>query len=686
MSPVTTAGKVLRSATLLTLLALTFNVLGQVQDPDDEAIDQIEVVGRMTNVEVTSEDMERYQVSDLEDIFRHIPSVSVGGSLGIAQKIYIRGMEDTLINVSIDGAPQTGTLFHHIGRVKIEPELLRQVSVQTGAGEATAGFGAIGGAIRFQTKNATELLADDRNFGSLLKVGAYSNDGHRLSASAFGRLSENWGLLGSYVFVDRDDMKDGNGTTLQGTAAEQKLAFVKLSGDIGGNQRLSLSYEYRDEEGHFGQRPNWPAFDGDTLYPGTGERNTAVFNYSVAESEVLNVEMTAYLTQSEFVQDRFDTWGRYGAEIDTWGFDLRNTTSLGDHSFTYGIEHRDDEVVSAYLDDASVWQDWAWDPNIGEFSEHGTAMGIYVQDHYQATTAMLLSYGLRYDAYDFEQVTYNESTDDDAVSANVGMEYSLTDELTFLISYAEAMRGKEIGDAFTLEKRPGRIRLDPALVAEDVGNFEVGFDFQAGPFFASLVYFNTEIEDVVFDQIGGGPPPQDASYFENVGKYSADGYELELGFQGNRSRIELAYSDMSTDLNGIPVEGYEHNGLANVRGDTLNLSVDYDLSDRLQLGWSMMSVAGVDDIEVLYRSVEIGWIGEIQTIDKPGYAVHDVYMSWQPTQRDSIKMYLAVQNLFDKAYRDHSSVGDYTGIPDWEIVAGLYEPGRDLRLTLTAGF
>lgn len=682
MGPEFSTRRVLRSAALCVLLISSLEVKAQ----DDETIEQIEVVGRMTTVDVTAEDMERYQVTDLEDIFRHVPAVSVGGSLGLAQKIYVRGLEDTLINIKIDGAPQTGTLFHHIGRVKIEPELLRQVTVRTGAGEATSGFGAIGGSIRFQTRDADELLDADRNFGTLLKVGAYSNDAQKVSATAFGRLSDNWGLLGSYVYVDRDDMEDGDGTALLGTGAEQRLAFVKLSGDIGDSQHLSLSYEYRDEEGVFGQRPNWPAFEGDTLYPGTGERTTAVFNYSLAASDLLNLETTVYDTQSDFVQDRFDAWGRYGADIDTWGFDVRNTSRLGNHTLTYGVELRDDEVVSEYLDGAGACAAWAWDPNVCAFEERGTATGIYAQDHFQVTEALLLSFGFRYDEYDFEQVTYNESTDSDGVSGNIGVKYSLTDEWTLLVSYAEAMRGKEIGDAFTLEKQPGRLRLQPGLKPEDVANFEAGVEYQSGAWFASAVWFDTRIEDVIFDQIGSAGPPQDSAFFENVGDYNADGYELELGYQGYRTRIGLAYSDLSTDLNGIPVEGYEHNGLANGRGDTLNLSVDYDVSDRLQLGWSMMAVSGLDDIDVLYRGVEIGWIDEIQTIDKPGYTVHDVYLSWQPMRSDTFNVNLAVQNLFDKTYRDHSSVGDYTRIPDWEIVAGLNEPGRDVRLTLTARF
>lgn len=661
------------------------------KDSDDvydeiQEIEEVQVVGRMTRVDVTAEDIERYQVTDLEDIFRHIPSVSVGGSLGLAQKIYIRGMEDTLLNVKIDGAPQTGTLFHHIGRVKIEPELLRQVTVQTGAGEATAGFGAIGGSVRFYTKDANDMLQPGQDFGALVKAAIWTNDGWKASASPYLRLSPDWSLLASFVHVEREDMEDGDNGELLGTAADQSLAFVKLSGDISDNQYLSVSYEFRDEEGRFGQRPNWPVLEGDTLFPGTGERHTTVANYRMAASDFLNLEATAYLTKSDFEQDRFDRWGRYGAEIDTWGFDLRNTSMFGNHTLTYGVERRDDEVVSQYLDDPSMWQYWAWDPNVGRFVEDGAVNGVYVQDHWQISSALLLSFGFRYDWYEFEQVTYNESTDSDGWSGNVGLEYAVTDQLSFLVSYAEALRGKEIGDAFTLEKRPGRLRLQPNLLPEEVDNFEIGARWEGGPYFASLVWFDTDIENVIFDQLGTGDFPQDASYYENIGTYHADGWEAELGYQGERLRVSMAYSDIDTDINGIPVEGYEHNGLGNGRGATLNLGVDYDFSDDFALGWNLIYVDSLNNIDVLYRSVELGWIDEIQYIDKPSYTVQDVYLNWHPTQNENFYFSLAVQNLFDEQYRDHSSVGDYTHIPDWEIVAGLYEPGRDVRISFTAQY
>lgn len=76
----------------------------------------IVVVGSVTNFDIGRDRIERSHASDLSDLLRHEPSVSVGGSLGIAQKTYVCDLENSLLNVTIDRAPQGGTLFHHIDR------------------------------------------------------------------------------------------------------------------------------------------------------------------------------------------------------------------------------------------------------------------------------------------------------------------------------------------------------------------------------------------------------------------------------------------------------------------------------------------------------------------------------------------------------------------------------------------
>lgn len=658
------------------------------RDEDEGAA--ITVVGALTDVAIDREEIELTQANDLTDLFRTVPSVAVGGSLGIAQKIYVRGLEDSLLNVTIDGAPQRGTLFHHVGRVTIEPELLESVEVQAGAGEATSGFGAVGGAIRFRTRNPVDLLKDGRDYGAIAKAGWFSNDGYKLSGTVYARLFGDVGILGSVVHVDRDDFRDGDGSTLRGTGARQQLRFVKLGGELGGGHRLTLSYEHRDEEGEFGQRPNWPARVTDRLFPVEGKRQTAIANYGLATAAGVDIEATGYWTRSVFTQDRYDRWGLYGAEIESFGFDARARIRRAGHDVTVGAEYRDDRVASEYLGDPAMWQPWAWDRAIGRFEETGSLMGVYIQDRWRVVEPLLLSFGARYDAYDVDLVTYRDGTDSDGFSINGGATLDIAPGLSLNAGYAEAFRGKEIGDAFTLEKRPGRQSLSPTLRPERVENIEGGVKYALDGITASAVYYRTTINDVILDQLGRtfSQPQQDAVFYENIGDFQAEGFELRAGYRTGPFSIDGYYNHYDSRLNGNRIEGYEQIALGNSVGDNWAINAGYDPSPALGFRATVTTYQDLNDIEVLFRESELGFIDGTRFIDKPGYTVVDLFARFQPFGTDTVELQAAVYNLFDTQYRAHASVGDYAqlGEPDYAIVQGLPEPGRNVRLTAAFRF
>ena len=154
----------------LSPLTIALFVASQVTYANDD-MEVMEVLGHTPegiDITIDSDQLAKSQAQDLNDIFRKDAEISVGGSSGVSQKIYVRGLEDTMLNVSIDGAEQSGNLFHHQGRLSIEPELLKQVDVSAGAGRATDGPGALGGAIKFTTKDAHDLLTAGETYGAML--------------------------------------------------------------------------------------------------------------------------------------------------------------------------------------------------------------------------------------------------------------------------------------------------------------------------------------------------------------------------------------------------------------------------------------------------------------------------------------------------------------------------------------
>ncbi|MEP3157663.1 MAG: TonB-dependent receptor [Nitratireductor sp.] len=654
------------------------------QDLDSQALDgEIVVVGKLTDSAISREDIDIVQANDLGDLFRRTPSVSVGGAIGIAEKIYVRGLEDAQLNISIDGAQIQGTLFHHVGRVSIEPELLERVDVQTGAGEATSGFGAIGGAIRFRTRDAIDLLEPGRDFGGIARAGWFSNDGYKLSATAYGRIAGDVGIIASYVHQDRGNYEDGSDNEVPGSGAEQNVGFVKIGGEVGGGHAFSLSYEQRDEEGEFGARPNWPVLAGDPLFPAEAQRRTAIGNYRFDDGGPIAVELTGYWSKAEFELDRFDRWGLYGAEIENWGGDLRLNARLGSHDITGGIEYRNDHVTSAYLDDTAMWQPWAWDPAIGSFSEEGELFGLYVQDRWRVFEPLLISFGARYDNYSLNLVTYGGEADSDGVSFNIGADYEIAPGLTANAGYAEAFRGKEISDAFTLEHNAAWAILQPGLRPEKVNNFEAGLSYDRNGLFASAAYFRMEIEDVVLDQLyrdRTATPSQNNTYYENVGEFRTEGFELRAGYRSGAFGITAFYNHYDPELNGVAVNGYEHLALGNTLGDQWNVSATFDPTPTLGFEASLTRFERVENLEVLFRDRDLGFVPTTEFIDKPGYTTVDLFARWQPLGTRSVELFAAVYNLFDETYIAHASVGDYTAIPDYEIVSGVNEPGRNIRL------
>jgi hemoglobin/transferrin/lactoferrin receptor protein len=613
-------------------------------------LDTVKVTGNTITPEtnsVTAEQIEKIQANDLQDLFSQSPEVTIGGGPGFAQKLYIRGVEDQLLNITIDGAQQATRQFHHAGRISIEPELLKRVEVNAGAGNALSGPGALGGSVKFTTKDPEDMLKPGDQFGGLVKGMFSSNtDSFKTNTSLFGRLTDDWSAMVSYTQADVDNYEDGNGDEMLGTEADQEYLFAKVVGHLTDSQTLRLSFEKREDEGERSQRPQWRVAGFNPLYPIESERETITLNYTLnpINNPYLDLALTLYDTETEMFQN-----GRFGPFTGTGestGFDLRNTSILGMHNVTYGVDYREDKTIADGVSESA--------------KDDSKVKGIYIQDDIYITDALLLSGGMRYDDYELENEFANTQYSEDDVSHNIGLNFHFTENFSAFASYAEAFKGPLAQDAFKVGFTSNAADLKP----EKAENVEFGVAYESISWFGSAKAYRSEIQDVI------GVSPSNRNLFDNIGDLDSDGYILEVGHRWKSVMARLSYHYNDAEVDGVEANAYDHNGIANTVRDTVIVSMDYQYDPQWNFGWNARFVKGRDNVE--------SSLGEV---DQPGFGVHDLYVQWTPSTTEDVRIGLALRNVLDKDYLDHSSVANYEG-----ILSGYNEPGRDVRLSVAWQF
>jgi hemoglobin/transferrin/lactoferrin receptor protein len=632
-------------------------------DSNTVNMDTLIIVDQVTSDvdgQITDDQISATQANDMSDIFSQDAAVSAGGSVQMSQKIYVRNIGEDNLNVTIDGAEQAGAVFHHSGRISIEPELLKRVDIETGAGEATSGFGALGGSVHFVTKDPSDLLKDGERAGALVKSTYFDNgDGFKNSVTVFGQNeSENLGGMLSLSRSDLDDLNDGNGDTIDGTADQKTLGYGKIVGYLSDDQYASLSYESVDEEGDILYKPDLVASARNVAEPTKAQRDTIIFNYDYtpAYSDAIDLSVNVYHTKNKQAREFRST--EYSGYVRTFGATIENTSLLGDHALTYGVNYRNDK---SYLNDVDVAPT--------RFDETGKVWGLYLQDHYTLNDEWSLSGGVRFDDYEITDVE-NQTLSDNGFSFNAGARYQFTPEWGASLGYAEALRGPEVKDAFKLSSSTN----DANLKAETSKNIELGFDYQSQGFsFASGVFYSR-----IYDPIGGTVPW--SRVYENLDDaIESTGFYARAGMQWDALSVSASLISADTEADGEPVTRYVYSSGANSIGDTLTFDTRYQMSPEWMMGWSAEFVRGIHNI-----NLNVG--GDQLKLDKPGYGIHDLYVHWKPMGDDQLKVALSVNNIFDKQYLSHASVENFTGNAGWEGIVGSPESGRDVRLSVSARF
>lgn len=597
--------------------------------------------GSDTNIVVRAKRIEVEQAVSLQDLFKQTPDVSIGGGgLPVAQKLYVHGIGERMLSVTIDGAAQPESAYHHSGQIMIEPELIKRVEVEAGTGAATAGPGALAGALRFTTKSASDLLRPGERIGALLKGGYLSgSEGTKLGATVFGRLNDDIELLVSQTALNTGDYKDGKGNTVANTAIDASSSFFKLSAKADGGHRFELAHERNQDEGLRNKRTNLIVTGINPAQQQRMARASTTFNYDFAPGNpLLALHLTAYdnenavqLAKGGANEERDGTKSR--------GFNLGNVFRLGGHKLSYGVDHRRDlgfaKVAGASLAD-----------------EKAKVTGLYLQDDLALATQWMLGLGARYDRYDYTDMK-GRQFDSNGVSPSASLAFMPNDQLTVRLSHARALRGVGVIEPFLKAFQDNDNQINP----EKASNTELGTQWQNGPWHANASLFQQRIDNYIgYDAVR-----------DNLGDVRTRGYGASAGYQGQQWSGSLGFSYAKPSLNGTALSSGDAFLLGNSSGRTWVAQVDYALpAQHMKLGWTGR------------LTEKLTYVPQGEST-KPGYGVHDLYAQWLPTGKDNVTLTLTVNNLFNKFHYDQSSFGYH---PRWGSIAALPEKGRDIRLSL----
>lgn len=595
-----------------------------------------------------SDDIEIKQADHLSDLLRDQAGVDIGGAHSLNQRINIRGVEDYDLEISIDGAKQNNNVYHHMGNLLINADILKAVDLQVGTNSVLTG--GLSGGIAFETKDAKDLLQPGQQVGARVSAGYASNDYHNYSVTAYSQLNDALDAVVYINQVDRNNPEDGNGTESVGNDGEIDNGLVKLGLDINDSNRIEFSYDRYVDEGDYAPRADMGAatnssITGTTVYPTEFERRTITLGYELDLGDLLNLRATVYENEMNLWRDEdlngFATYRYREGEARHRGVNvLAESILAGDqltHTLRYGVE--------AYRQKTELQDD-----TVTVNTEEADSLAVYVEDEIEFANGFMLTPGVRYNRYELDTAVSDKTFTD--TTFGLSAVYPLTDVWTVRASSTQLFQGPNLSEVFVPVSTVPNNDLKP----ETGLNNEIGFSYVQRQQFGldrlsfSFTYFQTDIDDYIDDG---------SNALANIGDYRIKGFETSLGLTKGNFDASLTYSrsDSENDETGVP--------LGRQVGDSISLGLDYLLpAQDLAFSWNSLVTLEEDYFE------------------KPSYEVHSISARWTPEQFDGLSLTAGVENIFDEHYTSHASrVGDTFHPLFGDLHLDDYEPGRNVKLT-----
>ena len=637
------------------------------------------------------------QADNVSDLLRTIPGVDVGGAHSLNQRITIRSMDDKDLRITIDGANQNTYMYHHMGNLQIHADILQAVNIDVGTNSVVNG--GLGGAVRFETKTAKQLLRDGEQFGGRVQASYANNKQNSYSLTGYGQISDNVDFLAYFNDVSKGNfevgggkIKDANNIEVPNTNGKVKGLdgdvddmLLKFGWDISANQRLSFGYERYRDEGDYAYRPDMGIATDLAIAGGDPNqltfdtefsRDTYTLNYDLDWGEANTIKVTAFKNISEFKRDERaiartpdlvkGTATNTGINVlgmSELGTDIIHTLTYGKEVIKYDTEYKGDNVRA---------------------TEDALSVAVFIEDRIDFSNGLAFTPGVRYSTVDLDSTVVDDRFS--KLTGAMALEYQINNNFLVRLSTTQLFKAPEIGEVVIgagLFDKPNKD------INEETGyNTELAFAYQdkilgADNFTSGVTFFQTNIDDYIYDNavVPGGTGPRDV-WKDNVGDLKLYGYEAYVGYDINNLRTLLAFSTADSELDAFnQYSVLDKARLDRTQGDTISFNLDYGIPIwDLALHWDFQYVGG------LRAKTDLDGVAADDN-SKDSFNIHNISARWSPKQVKGLDLTVGIDNLFDEYYASQSSRTGSTTHPVFGSLYLLdYEPGRNVKMTVSYQF
>lgn len=658
----------LSTAAALTLLSITASANEELASVD---VWETEIIS--SSINLGKDSIETKQADHLSDLLKDIPGVDVGGTHSINNRLNIRGLQDENLEITLDGAKVANVnMFHHIGNLLINPDILKKADIQVGTNSVVNG--SLGGSVSFETKSGKEMLEKGENVGARISTTYNSNDSISGSFAGYGKFSDSTDFLIYHNHLNKNDWEDGRGVKTFGTDGKADNTLVKVGMDLNDTNRIDLSYDRLKDKGDYSPRPDFgrdynfvrtqlDTFDTEYL------RETITLKHELDLNENLRVDTSIYSNENEL--ERYEgpltsgapvrpggvTEGLLNGKVKTYGINTKAQSSfdIGStfHTFTYGALF-DKQTSKVKWNGAKYGED-----------EEAKTIAVYVEDAIDFDNGFVLTPGIRYNKYNLDGV--NGKINDNKFTYGLASEYAVNDELTLHASATTLYKGVEMVDVLATNRLSGSASASSGVKSETGINKEIGFRYikdntlGADTIGFAFKYFNTTIKDYITNEWASG---YTHNYLKNSGDVDIKGFESSFAYHLGDFESLLTYAKSDSK--------FKDTGLATSKdpGDTISVNLKYAIANNLKLSWTSLFALSEKDT------------AGSEFNEKKSYNVHDTAVNWKPKAVKGLTVIAGIDNIFDKEYTSHISENRTFG----GTKTTDYEPGRNIKVTLSYKF